>query len=359
MNKFASLFIAPFRSVKTQDKINFARHLSIVIKAGLPILEGLKMIRKQTNSRNLLRVIDQIMIDVANGQFLATSLERFPEVFDSFFVSIVKVGEASGTLASNLLYVAEEMKKSHDLKNKIRSAMIYPLIIMLATVVLVSFLVFFVFPKILPIFASLHVQLPLPTKILIIVAEFLIANGLWILVGLIAFFIGARILLSLAPVRFLFNRAIFALPIFSQLTIEINMASFTRILSVLLKGGIKIVEAINITAQTFDNLVYKRELLAAAEEIKKGGQLAQYLSAHKWIFPVLLSGLIEIGENTGNLEDNLVYLSDYYREEVELSIKNLTVLIEPLMLLAMGMIVGFVAISIITPIYQITQGVGK
>lgn len=317
------------------------------------------MIRKQTTSRNLLRIVDQIVIDISNGQFLATSLARFPEVFDGFFVSIVKVGESSGTLASNLLYVAEEMKKSHDLKNRIRSAMVYPFIIMLATITLTSFLVFFVFPKILPIFAILHVQLPLPTRILIAVAEFLISKGLWIIVGLVGFFIGARVLLSVTPIRFLFDKAFFALPIFSQLTIEINMASFTRVLAVLLRGGIKIVDALNITAQTFDNLVYKRELLAAAEEIKKGGQLAPYLSKHGRIFPLLLTGLIEIGENTGNLEDNLGYLSDYYREEAEMSIRNLTTLVEPLMLLIMGMVVGFVAISIITPIYQITQGVGK
>lgn len=358
-SRFVRLLIGPFRRVSTQEKINFARHLSIVIKAGLPILEGLRMIRKQTVPRNLLRVIDQVIIDVSNGQFLATSLERFPEVFDGFFVNIVRVGEASGTLAGNLLYLAEEMKKSHDLINKVRSAMVYPLIIMLATVSLTSFLVFFVFPKILPIFASLHVQLPLPTKILIVVAEFFLANFPWILAGLIVVFMGLKILLSIDPVRFLLDKALFALPIFSELTIEINMANFTRVLAVLLKGGIKIVEALNVTALTFDNLVYRRELALAAEEIKKGGQLAKYLSLHKRIFPPLLSGLIEIGENTGNLEDNLNYLSEYYREEAELSIKNLTILIEPMMLLVMGLIVGFVAISIITPIYSITQGVGR
>ena len=359
MNKFVRLFVAPFRSVKIQDKINFARHLSIVIKAGLPILDGLKMIRKQTESKNLLRVIDRIMIDISNGQFLATSLERFPETFDEFFVSIVRVGEASGTLAGNFLYLAEELKKSRDLRNKIRSAMVYPLIIMLSTVVLTSVLVFFVFPKILPIFAGLHVELPLTTKILIVVAGFLTANGIWILAGLVLFFILIRILLSVDSIRFLLDKALFALPIFSELTIETNMANLTRVLSVLLKGGIKIVEAVNITAQTFDNLVYRRALMSAAEEIRKGEQLAHYLSAHKHIFPLLLSGLIEIGENTGNLEDNLSYLSEYYRDEAETSIKNLTTLIEPLTLLAMGLVVGFVAISIITPIYQITQGVGK
>jgi type IV pilus assembly protein PilC len=357
MNKLLRRLFGFFRNISTQDKINFARHLSIIVKAGLPILEGLRIIQKQTGSGVLRSVIDRVVVDISNGQFLATSLERFPEMFDGFFINIIRVGETSGTLAANLSYLADELKKSQDLKHKIRSAMIYPIIVMIATVILVSFLVFFAFPKILPIFASLHVQLPLPTRILITVSQFSIANGSYILIGLAVFAIVARILLALGPIKYLFDRALLMLPIFSRLISDVNIANFTRVLTVLLKGGIKIVEATIITSQTLSNLVYKRALVTAAGEVKKGEPLAHYLSSHRSIFPILLSGLIEIGERTGNLEDNLTYLSDYYREEAERSIANLTALIEPLLLLTMGIIVGFVAISIITPIYQITQGV--
>ncbi|MBU6501143.1 MAG: type II secretion system F family protein [Patescibacteria group bacterium] len=357
MSNSPILFRRLFHTVSIQDKINFARHLSIVIKAGLPILEGLKMIRKQTSSRYLASIIDKISTDVSNGQFLANSLANFSDVFDKFFVNIVRVGETSGTLATNLSYLSDELKKSNDLKNKIRSAMIYPIIVMMATVALTSFLVFFAFPKILPIFTGLHVQLPITTRILIATSEFLIANGVYLIVGIIIFFIGIKLLFLVRPVHYLFDRLLLFLPVFSPLIVDVNMANFTRILAVLLRGGIKIVEAVNITADTFGNLVYQSSLNKAASEIKKGEQLAQYLSVHKAIFPMLLSGLIEIGENTGNLEDNLSYLADYYREEAELKIQNLTALIEPLLLLLMGLIVGFVAVSIITPIYTITQGV--
>lgn len=359
MNKTLSRYFLPlFRRVSTQDKINFARHLSIVIRAGLPILEGLKIIKKQTESRSLIKIIDGIIVDISNGQFLAASLERHPDVFDSFFTNIVRVGETSGTLAANLLYLADELKKSHDLSNKVRSAMVYPIIIGVATIVLVSFLVFFAFPKILPLFATLHLQLPLPTRILIAVSQFLVANGPYVLIGIVVFVFVLKILFMIRPVKYLLDRVMLAAPIFGRLSVDINMANFTRVLSVLLRGGIKIVEALIITSKTFGNLVYERELLAAAEDVKKGGRLAQRLSLHKNLFPMLLSGLIEIGENTGNLEDNLSYLADYYRDEAEMSIHNLTTLLEPMMLLLMGLLVGFVAISIITPIYQITQGVG-
>ncbi len=353
-----SFFGGIFSNVAIQDKINFARHLSIVIKAGLPILKGLQMIQKQTSSRVLVKIIGQMITDVSGGQFLAASLERFPNVFDGFFTNIVRVGETSGTLSQNLLYLAEELKKSHDLKNKIRSAMIYPIIIMIATVVLVSFLIFFAFPKILPLFASLNVELPLPTKILIAVSSFMLANGLSVLVGVVLFAIGLRALFLVDAVRFLFHKALLYLPIFGTLAIQINIANFTRILAVLLRGGIKIVEAVTITSATFENLVYRRSLIAAAEEVKKGEQIAHYLSKEKKMYPMLLTGLVEIGENTGNLEDNLSYLAEYYRDEAENGIGNLTALIEPMLLLTMGLIVGFVAISIITPIYKITQGVG-
>ncbi len=347
-----------FTRTSIQDKINFARHLSIVIKAGLPLLEGLKIIRRQTTSKSLLKAIDQVIVDVSNGQFLAASLARFPEIFDDFFINIVRVGETSGTLAANLSYVAEELRKQYELRTRVRSAMIYPIIIMFATIILISFLIFFVFPKILPLFISLRVSLPLPTRILIAVSSFVLANYNWIIIAIVLLYVCVKLLLTVIPIRFFLDRILFYLPIFSELTVSINMANFSRVLSVLLRGGIKIVEALTITSQTFDNLVYRRAVQKAAEEVRKGGQLAQFLWFEKRVFPTLLTGLVEIGENTGNLTENLIYLSDYYTEETDISLKNLTTILEPMLLLLMGLIVGFVAISVITPIYKLTQGVG-
>ncbi len=360
MNKLLARYLGRFFSgVSAQEKINFARNLSIAIKAGLPILEGLKMLKKQTGSKALSRIFDALINDISNGQFLAIGLERFPSAFDSFFVNIVRVGEATGTLSANLAYLADELKKSHTLKNKIRSAMVYPVIIMIATLTLVFFLIFFVLPKILPLLVSLNVNVPLSTKILIAVTEFMLARWFSVVGGLIGLVLIARFLFLLKPVRLYFDKLLLFVPVFSGLIIDVNVVNFTRTFAVLLRAGIKIVEALEITAATFDNLVYRQELLRASENIRKGGRLAQYLSMSKKTFPGLLCGLVEIGERTGNLEDNLVYLSEYYKEEAELRINNLTTLIEPILLLFMGLLVGFVAISIITPIYSITQGVGR
>jgi type II secretory pathway component PulF len=269
----------------------------------------------------------------------------------------VRVGETSGTLAANLSYLADELRKSRELKNRIKSASIYPIVVMVATVSIVGFLVFFVFPKVIPLFASLNVPLPTTTKILIGTAQFILTYWIWIFAGLAGLAVLLKVLLSFKPVKYVFDRSLFFLPIASTLIINVNMANLSRVLAILLKGGIKIVDAVTITAATFDNLVYKRALLEASDEVKRGEPLAKYLEEHNNIFPLMLSGLVEVGENTGNLEENLSYLSDFFQEEVDFSLKNLTSIIEPALLLIMGLVVGFVAISIITPIYQITQGV--
>lgn len=348
-----------FERLSIQEKINFARHLAIVIKAGLPLIEGLKIIRNQLRSKTLAEIVDVLIADVDKGQSLADGLESHRHVFGDFFINIIRVGETSGTLAQNLIYLAEELKKAKDLKAKIRSAMIYPMVILVATVAITAFLTFVVFPKIIPVFSGLNIKLPATTRILIEVLEFSKAQGWKVILGLAVFLTGFKFLFRVPAVKYFFDRAVFLVPVVSSLVINVNMANFTRILGLLLKSGIRIVEAVTITSSTFRNLVYQRALFNANEQIRRGQQLAEYLEAQEKFFPLLLSGMIKIGENTGNLEDNLFYLSEYYTEEVDNKIHLLTTLLEPLMLLLMGLFVGFVAVSIILPIYSISQGLSQ
>jgi type IV pilus assembly protein PilC len=347
-----------FERVPIQEKINFARHLALIVQSGVPILEGLRILRKQTESKTLAKIMDQTIADVNNGKFLADSLEKHKNVFGDFFVSIIRVGEASGTLAINLIYLASEMEKAKDLQGKVRSALIYPAVILVATLGIVSVLIFVVFPKVLPIFASLKVPLPITTRILIAVTNFLFAYG-WITAGgVIAFIIIFRILVAkITALQMLLDRMVFFLPVVSNLTISVSMANMTRVLGILLKGGVKIVEAVTVTSTTLGNLVYKKELENAAEELRRGSQIGSYMAAHTRIFPPLMSSLVGIAENTGNLEENLVYLSDYYTKQADETVGNLTTILEPFLLLFMGLLVGFIALSIITPIYQITANI--
>lgn len=346
-----------FEHISIQERINFARHLALIVKAGLPLLEGLKIIRRQTSSKTLVRVIDELMNDVNNGQFLADSLARHTHLFGDFFINVVRVGESSGTLAQNLLYLAEEMKKSHELKNTVRSALVYPMIILVMSIAVTGLLTFFVFPKLLPVFTELGVNLPITTRILIVVMSFLFNYGVWLLVGLVALIFAARILRRITIMRIVFDRLLLTLPVISGLVVNVNVANFARVLAILLRSGVQIVEAVTITSKTFTNVLYKRALAAAAEEVRKGEQLALSLTKNKLLFPPLMAGMIEMGENTGNLETNLAYLADYYADEVTVTLRNLTTLLEPVLLLVMGSIVAFVAISIVTPIYSISQSI--
>ncbi len=346
-----------FSHVSEQEKINFARHLSLTIKSGMPLLESLKIVEKQTQSGALKRAIGDIISSVEGGQFLAQGMEKHRNVFSDFFISIVHVGEQSGTLFQNLLYLADEMKKAKELKNKIRSAMIYPIVIFTATIGITALLTFSVFPKVLPIFSSLRIELPITTKILIVVFNFLLNYWWTLIVALVLVIVVLRIALRFQPVKYVSNMLLFYTPIVSSLTVGMAMSNFTRTMAVLLKSGVKIVEAVSITAYTLNNLVYRRILLQTADDIRKGEQFVNILNKNKKFFPYILLSLIEIGENTGNLEENLFYLSDYYAEEVQLMVSRLTELLEPALLVFMGLIVGFVALSIITPIYEVTSSI--
>jgi len=355
MSKLNFNFNNLFLKISLQEKIIFARHLSIMVKAGMPILDAIKMLQKQTKSKSLRKILDHVVDDVSNGQFMAVSLEKYRNVFGNLFINIVKVGESSGVLSENLLYLSDELQKKKELNKKVISAMIYPVIILVATTGLVAMLTLFIFPKILPVFQSLGAQLPFATRVLITISDFLKVYGLYTLGGIIAFlgtFYGS---IKIQSVRYIWHWCILRMPIVGALSRSVNMASFSRTLGILLRSGVKIVEALNITSETLGNIVYQRQLSVMANNIQKGEQISKYLAQHEFLFPSMLTNMVSVGENTGNLSETLIYLSEFYENEVNDATKNLSSVLEPLLILIMGGIVAFVAIAIITPIYGLTQ----
>ncbi len=346
--------------VSDQEKVDFARHLAIIIKAGIPLYDGLIILKKQSQSPNVVKITDQLARDVSNGMSFADGLEHYNSVFGDFFISIVRVGEASGTFAQNLLYLSDEIKKRRNLKRKIKSAMVYPTIILVATLGVTAFLAFFVFPKLLPALSESGAKLPESTMLLITAINFFQAYGITCIVIIIALILIFRYVLHhVRPFRYAMHSVILITPALSKLSISLNMVNFSRIFSLLLKSGVKIAEALTITSRTFDNLVYRRFVESASTEIGRGGALASFLERRPKLFPPFVTGMIQIGEATGNLNENLSYVGEYYEEEVAYGLDAMTTIIEPVMLLFMGLIVGFVAISIITPIYTISANVSQ
>ena len=330
-----------------------------MVRSGIQILQGLELLKKQAKSKVFKNIIDQLILDVKNGRFLSDGLRRYRYIFGDFFINLVKVGETSGTLGENLKYLSEELKKKDELQKKVRGAMAYPIIILFATVGITSVMIFIIFPKILPVLTSINVPLPIVTRAFIFISNLLIGYWYWIISGLFGFFIGFWLILRINRARFIWHRTILSLPLIGSMSQSVNLINFGRTLGLLLKAGVKIVEALEITSNTVSNYVYREEIKKISEGVRRGDPISKYLNENSRLFPSIFSQMILVGENTGKLDESILFLSNFYESELDESTKNLSTFLEPILLLVMGVIVSFVALAIITPIYQITQTLGR
>lgn len=350
-------FTIPFIDrVSHLDKLLFAKHLSTMIKAGLSLREGVATIQEQISSKKFKKVLDDVIKQLDNGQSLADSLARHPRVFSELFINMVKIGEASGTLEENLGHLALQLEKSYDLRRKVKAAMIYPVLVLVSTFGLGGALALFVLPKLVPLFKSFDIKLPMSTRILLWITETFQNYGFYVILFL-CFLVGVLVFLSrLGSVKSNSHKLILKVPVVGKVVRDVNLARFSRTLGTLLKSGISIVEALNITAGTLGNMSYQVQTKAMALKVQRGQEIAAYLKDRPKLFPPTLSHMISVGEKTGNLEDSLLYLAEFYEKEVDSATKNLSVILEPMLLIFIGIIVAFIAVSIITPIYQLTRG---
>lgn len=344
---------SPRQSIKEQ--IIFMKRLSMMLGSGMPIVPALEMLAVETKSTTKKLFILSLVSDVSGGQSLSTALRKFEQTFGSFSINIIRVGELSGTLPENLAYLATELKQKNDLRKQIIGTLIYPAIIIIATLAITIFLIVYIFPKILPIFLSLQITLPLSTRILMSLSQFLNQFGLWLLFGLVVLIIVYLGLSRVEQFRFMRDRFMLRLPIFGRLIQYYNISNSCRTLGLLLKNEVRITEALTIVAESTQNRVYQSALNIAQNNITTGKTLAVQLQAKPHIFPIEVSNLIQAGELSGNLSNTLIYLANMYNEDIRDWTKNLTTMLEPVLMLIMGLAVGFIAISIITPIYGITQ----
>ena len=335
----------------TQDQIFFAKRLAMILRAGMPIMEGLHMLGSQTRTGSATFIYQSLIVDVSNGHPLSTGLGKFQRIFGEFCVNIVKVGETSGTLHENLDYLAEELKKKQALRRKVVGALVYPAVIIVATIGITVMLTVYIFPKIIPIFQSVKATLPLSTRILIVLSSFLSNWGLWLLGGIVVSFIGFLFLMRSWPRFHLFiDNVLLRIPLLGKLSQYYNLANSTRTLSLLLKSDVGVVNAMELVAASTRNHVYRRALYDAANHITRGQKISLQLQSKPRLFPPLMTQMVLVGESTGNLSTSLMFLSDMYEEEINDLTKNLTTMLEPILMIVMGIVVGFVAISIISPI---------
>jgi type IV pilus assembly protein PilC len=346
-----------FLSLKTRDKINFSRHLAVMLDAGIPLHEALSVMKEQITAPSFRYVLQTAIIDLGDGLPLHMSIAKFPKLFDPFFVNALSVGEASGTLASTLRYLAKQLEKSDYLKGKVRSALLYPIIIFTGALGIGIYLAFFLLPKILPLFTTLNVKLPPTTRALLAVSAWLTAYWPWFAGGIVLAIIGVFFLFKLPGVRFMAHAFLLRVPVAGKLVQNMQTAKFSRILGTLLSSGVTIVVALNVTAESTDNPVYKKELEVIAGSVERGETIGDELRRHKRLFSSTTASMVGVGERTGKLSDSLIALAEFTEREVDTMTRDLSTLIEPLTLIVVGLLVGFIALSIITPIYQITEGI--
>ena len=313
------------------------------------------MLDTQRNSISASYIFKHIIEGVCRGQALSTALAPFASIFGVFAIHMIRVGEASGTLHHNLSYLAEELKKKDALRKKVLGALVYPAVIVCATIGISTSLTVFIFPKIIPIFQSFKHQLPITTRMLIALSSFLIKDGVWLFLFLIVASIGLYLLLQKPPIKRVAHRLILHLPLFGILSRYYNLATIARTMSLLLKGDVPIVQALSVVRDSTHHTIYRECLRDIATAVVRGKRLSSEMGAYPTLFPSLATQMIAVGEDTGDLAGALMYISDMYEEEINDLTRNLTTLLEPVLMIVMGLIVGFIAISIITPIYGITQ----
>ncbi|MEK7625635.1 MAG: type II secretion system F family protein [Patescibacteria group bacterium] len=340
--------------VPVMQKILFIHNLSIMVKAGLSIVDGLRILTEQVENVKLKKVIAEIKALVEKGQQLSEALANYPKVFPPIYVSMIAAGETAGKMEGALIQVSDQMKKSHELTAHIKGALIYPAVVLLAMVGIALEMVIFVLPKILGMFEELHAELPLSTKILIFIVNAVQHYGIYIGIVIVAFVYLCFWLMKKPNVRWVVHGAMLSLPIIGVVIKKINIARFTLTLSSLLQSAIPIIDAVKITADVEGNVRYRGSLIASSESLKKGEALSDALSRTPKLFPPMVVQMLMVGEQSGEVENMLKELADYYSNEVDMTMKNFSTIIEPILILMLGVGVGGIAISVIMPIYSLT-----
>lgn len=349
-DKPSALFGAFSNRIPTKEIILFTRQLSTLINAGLPLTQSLSTVREQINSKPLLNVITQVISEVEGGSTLADAFAKHPKVFNSIYISLITAGEASGSLDKSLARIADQQEKDAELISKIRSAMIYPAIVLFVIIAVLLFMLTTVLPQIQQLYGDLGKSLPLLTGILVAVAKF-IKTFWWLLVILM---IGGGIALyryAKTPAgKSQFDQFKLHVPLFGKLFKKLYMARFCRTASVLLSSGLPMLEMLRITQGSMNNVHLEESIKKASNKVKGGKALSVALENDP-NFLVLVPQMIKIGEQSGTIDDMLAKTAQFYESELDTAIKNISTTLEPFMMIALGITVGIIVAAILLPVY--------
>ena len=342
------------KKVPLKEKIIFSRQLSVMIRAGLSIVKALESLSRQTENEFFKETIHDLITQVKGGTVLSKAMMRHPKVFADVYVAVIKAGEQTGQLSEVLLNLAEQQEKEADLVGKVKGAMIYPAVIFCLLIGVMILVVVFVIPSLQSIFTESGATLPFLTRMLLGLSK-IIRGYYWIIIpALVGLFILLRLWVGTAPGREVYDKAKFSLPIFGSLTKKVYMARFARTMAMLIKASLPILEALEIIRKTISNVHYNRAFERIQREVESGKTMSASVNKEP-LFPPMVAQLISLGEESGSMESVLLDVATFYDKEVDTMAKNLTTLLEPIMMIVMGIGVAFVVASVLGPIYGLVN----
>lgn len=343
--------------VKETDVIVFSRQFSTMIDAGLPLLQCLEILHNQQENKTFKNMLKQIKESVETGETFADSLKKYPHVFNALFVNMVAAGEAGGILDVILKRLSDYMEKMAKLKKQVKGAMTYPAITLAVAVIVVGIILVFVIPVFEEMFASFGSALPAPTQFVVSLSNFVIAKIWYILIGIAAFGFGLKFMYSKEKGKILIDDFLLKLPIFGMLIRKVAVAKFTRTTGTMIASGVSILEALDIVAKTAGNKTVESAVYDVKNGIAEGRSMADPL-LESGVFPSMVCSMISVGESTGALDVMLGKIADFYDEEVDQAVQNLTEMIEPFMLVFLGVVIGGLVISMYLPIFSMAGAIG-
>jgi len=338
--------------IKERDIVVFTRTFSTMVDAGLPLVQCLEILAQQTENPVFSKAISDISQSVESGSTYADALRKHPKIFDELYCNMVEAGETGGILDTILNRLAAYMEKSISLKRQVKSAMVYPSVVVSVAVGVVTFLMYAVIPTFAKIFSSLGAGLPLPTKIVISISNFIRDYLVFIIMVCIGLWLFVRYIRKTEKGAKFFDALILKLPIFGVLMRKVAVAKFTRTLGTLISSGVPILEGLEITAKTAGNKIIEEAVMKTRVSISEGKTISEPLSATE-VFPAMVTQMIAVGESTGALDAMLEKIADFYDEEVDITVQNLTQMLEPLLMVFLGVSIGFIVIAMYLPMFAL------
>jgi len=342
--------------VPMKEKVVYMRQMATMVGAGLPLSRALEVMTQQTENPMFRKVLKGVLLSVQSGKSLSDSFRAEEEVFDEVTLNLIQAGEESGNLEVIMERLATELEEKNSLKNKLKSAMIYPIIILVVIVAVIVLMMIVLIPSMATIYSDFDAELPAVTKILMSMSDFFVHYWWAVLVVLAILIVGGKVYLDSDKGKRNFDKIVLKIPVIGAIVSKMQLAQFTRILALLLGSGLSIIKALELTGASLSNSMFKDTIMEAKNEVEKGGSLALPIARSEY-FPLLVSSMIAVGEETGEIDAVLTKVSQYYKEEVDVSTTNMASVLEPVFLIIMGLAIGFIALGVYMPMFQLSSAI--